>query len=147
MNILNLKTKSYNETYFNKKWFIIDATGKNVGRLVSRIVIIMMGKHNPYYTPHVNCGDHIIIINTNKVIFSGKKLKNKEYIRYTGYPGGKKIITAEKQILKDSRKIIEKAVKGMLPKNRLRNKIYKNLHVYHDSKHIHEAQKPILIEI
>lgn len=146
MNVLNFKTKSYNETFFNKKWFIIDAKGKNVGRLASNIVIKIMGKDNPYFTPHVNCGNHIIVINANKINFSGKKLKYKKYIRYTGYPGGKKIITAENQIIKDSRKIIENAVKGMLPKNRLGNKIYKNLHVYNDSNHIHTAQKPISIE-
>lgn len=147
MHVLNSITKSYNETFFNKKWFIIDATEKTVGRLASKIVIKIMGKHYPYFTPHVNCGDHIIVINANKMIFSGKKLKNKHYIRYTGYPGGKKSISAEKQIIKDARKILEIAVKGMLPKNRLSNKIYKNLHVYNDSNHIHHAQQPIFIEI
>lgn len=147
MNVITYKTKSYNETHFNKKWFIIDAQGQNVGRLASKIVIIIMGKHNPYFTPHINCGDHIIVINASKIFFSGKKIKNKQYIRYTGYPGGKKIITAEKQIIKDARKIIEQAVKGMLPKNRLSKKIYKNLHVYNDVYHIHEAQKPISIKI
>lgn len=147
MHVLNSITKSYNETFFIQKWFIIDATDKTVGRLASKIVIKIMGKHYPYFTPHVNCGDHIIVINANKILFSGKKLKNKHYSRYTGYPGGKKSISAEKQIIKDARKILETAVKGMLPKNRLSNKIYKNLHVYNDSNHRHHAQKPIFIEI
>ena len=142
MNTLSYKTVSANKETANKQWFIVDAEGQTVGRLASKVAKIIRGKHKVNYTPHADCGDNVIVINAEKVSFSGTKLENKEYVHYTGYPGGQKITTAKQMLAKSPERLIEKAVKGMLPKNKLGNRLYTNLKVYKGSEHKHEAQNP-----
>lgn len=147
MNTLSYKTVSANRTTVNKEWVLIDAEGQIVGRLASKIAMMLRGKHKPEYTPHVDCGDNVVIINADKVEFSGKKWSGKEYVRHTGFPGGQRFTTAEQMLKKNPIGIIESAVRGMLPKNRLGRAIFKNMHVYTGSSHPHEAQKPRKIEL
>ncbi|AFJ90838.1 50S ribosomal protein L13 [Blattabacterium sp. (Blaberus giganteus)] len=147
MDHLSLKTNSAKKNSIVKYWIIIDAANQILGRLSTKISHIIMGKHKPFFSPHINCGDHVIVINSNQIKLSGKKWNNKKYIYYTGYPGGKKIISIKNLFDKDSRNIIYKSVKGMLPKNRLGRLIFKNLHVYPKSEHQHKAQKPILLKL
>ncbi|WP_341653450.1 50S ribosomal protein L13 [Blattabacterium cuenoti] len=147
MNFLSFKTISAKKSSFIKSWIIIDAKNQILGRLSTKIACIIMGKHKPFFSPNINCGDHVIVINSNKIKLTGKKWKNKKYIHYTGYPGGQKIISIQDLLNKDSRSIIYKSVKGMLPKNRLGRLIFKNLHVYPKSEHKHIAQKPILLKL
>ncbi|WP_341651527.1 50S ribosomal protein L13 [Blattabacterium cuenoti] len=147
MNFLSFKTISAKKSSFVKSWIIIDAKNQILGRLSTKIACIIMGKHKPFFSPNINCGDHVIVINSNKIKLTGKKWKNKKYIHYTGYPGGQKIISIQNLLNKDSRSIIYKSVKGMLPKNRLGRLIFKNLHVYPKSEHKHKAQKPILLKL
>ncbi|AGW85997.1 50S ribosomal protein L13 [Blattabacterium sp. (Nauphoeta cinerea)] len=146
MDLLSLKTASIKENAVIKSWIIIDAKNQILGRLSTKIVHIIMGKHKPFFSTHVNCGDHVIVINSNKIKLTGKKWNNKKYIYHTGYPGGRKTISIQNLFDKDSRNIIYKSVKGMLPKNRLGRLIFKNLHVYPKSEHKHKAQKPILLK-
>lgn len=147
MDTLSYKTKSANAATVDKKWLLVDAEGQTLGRLCSQIAMILRGKHKPSYTPHVDCGDNVIVINSDKIRLTGNKWEEKEYIRHTSYPGGQRIRTAREQLDRDSRKIIEAAVKGMLPKNRLGRKIYGNLYVYPGSEHPHAGQTPETIEI
>ncbi len=142
MDTLSYKTKSIRKEDVERDWYIVDATNLTLGRLSSKIAQVLRGKHKPSFTPHVDTGDYIIVINAEKVRLTGNKWNAKEYIRYSGYPGGQKSKTA-KQIL-DSKPtaIIEKSVKGMLPKNRLGRAMYKKLFVYAGAEHPHEAQKP-----
>jgi large subunit ribosomal protein L13 len=147
VNTLSYKTVSANRTTVNKEWVLIDAEGQIVGRLASKIAMMLRGKHKPEYTPHVDCGDNVVIINADKVEFSGKKWSGKEYVRHTGFPGGQRFTTAEQMLKKNPIGIIESAVRGMLPKNRLGRAIFKNMHVYTGSSHPHEAQKPRKIEL
>ncbi|WP_341657524.1 50S ribosomal protein L13 [Blattabacterium cuenoti] len=147
MNFLSFKTISAKKSSFVKSWIIIDAKNQILGRLSTKIACIIMGKHKPFFSPNIDCGDHVIVINSNKIKLTGKKWKNKKYIHYTGYPGGQKIISIQNLLNKDSRSIIYKSVKGMLPKNRLGRSIFKNLHVYPKSEHKHKAQKPILLKL
>ncbi|WP_185872047.1 50S ribosomal protein L13 [Blattabacterium cuenoti] len=147
MNPLSLKTYSVKKKSIVKSWIIMDATNQILGRLSSQIVSIIRGKYKSFFSPHINCGDHVIVINSNHIKLTGKKWNNKKYIHYTGYPGGKKIIFLKNLFNKDSRILIYKAVKGMLPKNRLGRSILKNLHVYHESNHKHESQNPILFKL
>ncbi|WP_185849049.1 50S ribosomal protein L13 [Blattabacterium cuenoti] len=147
MDYLSFKTISAKKNSVVKYWIIIDATNQILGRLSTKIACIIMGKHKPFFSPHINCGDHVIVINSNKIRLSGKKWNDKKYIYYTGYPSGKKIIPIKNLFNKNSRNIIYKSVRGMLPKNRLGRLIFKNLHVYPESKHKHEAQKPILLKL
>ncbi len=142
MNTLSYKTVSANKETANKQWFIVDAEGQTVGRLASKVAKIIRGKHKVNYTPHADCGDNVIVINAEKVSFSGTKLENKEYVHYTGYPGGQKITSAKQMLAKSPERLIEKAVKGMLPKNKLGNRLYTNLKVYKGTEHKHEAQNP-----
>ncbi|WP_185877738.1 50S ribosomal protein L13 [Blattabacterium cuenoti] len=147
MDSLSFKTISVKKNLINKSWIMIDASNQILGRLSSKIVHIIMGKHKSFFSPHMDCGDYVIVLNSNKIKLSGNKWNNKKYIRYTGYPGGKKIIFAKDLFYKDSRILIYKSVERMLPKNRLSRKIFKkNLYVYHDEKHNHKAQNPILIK-
>ncbi|WP_212113362.1 50S ribosomal protein L13 [Candidatus Shikimatogenerans silvanidophilus] len=135
------KTLFYSEKKIKKKWFIIDAKNKILGRLSSIVSNIITGKNKPNYSPNINCGDKVIIINSKKIKISGKKKEKKIYIRYTGYPGGKKIYTFKELIKKNPNKIIENSIKRMLPKNRLGRKIYKkNLYVYSGKEHKHKSQ-------
>ena len=147
MDTLSYRTVSANKATVNKEWVLIDAEGQILGRLATTIAMMLRGKHKPEYTPHVDCGDNVIIINAEKVEFSGNKWADKEYVRHTGYPGGQRFTTAEQMLKKNPIAIIEHAVRGMLPKNRLGRAIYKNMHVYTGSAHPHEAQKPRKIEL
>lgn len=130
-----------------RKWYIIDAEGKTLGRLSSEVASILRGKHKPIYTPHVDTGDYVIVINAEKVVLTGRKLEQKAYRYHTGYPGGLKEVPYSVLIEKNPEKIISLAVKGMLPKNSLGRSMFKKLKVYKGSEHKHEAQKPEVYEI
>lgn len=145
MDTLSYKTKSANTETSGKKWLLVDAEGQTVGRLASEVAKLIRGKHKPNFTPHADCGDNVIVINAEKVSFSGTKLVNKEYVRYTGYPGGQRILTAQEILQKHPQRLIEKAVKGMLPKNTLGRNLFTNLKVYVGPEHKQEAQKPEVI--
>lgn len=121
---------------------MIDATNQVVGRLASRIALILRGKHKPCYTPHADCGDNVIVINAEKVRFTGKKLTNKPYYRYTGFPGGKRVTHPKDVLQRIPERVLEHAVRGMLPKNRLGRRIFTHLHVYAGAEHPHTAQQP-----
>ncbi|WP_185873682.1 50S ribosomal protein L13 [Blattabacterium cuenoti] len=146
MDFLSFKTNSKNKINYNKKWVIIDANNQYLGRLASKISLIIRGKHKSYFSPNIDCGDYVIVINSTKIKLSGKKWMQKKYIYYTGYPGGQKIISIKDLFKKNPNKLLYKSVKGMLPKNRLSQKIIKNLHIYQKEKHNHKAQKPFLIK-
>lgn len=147
MDTLSYKTISGNTETADKKWFIVDAEGQTVGRLASKVAKIIRGKHKTCYTPHADCGDNVIVVNAEKIAFSGTKLEDKEYVRFSGYPGGQRF-TAAKDILKNHpERLIEKAVKGMLPKNTLGRQLYRNLKVYKGSEHKHEAQQPTSLNL
>ncbi|KGG81037.1 MULTISPECIES: 50S ribosomal protein L13 [Caloranaerobacter] len=130
-----------------RKWYIIDAEGKTLGRLASEVAKILRGKHKPIYTPHVDTGDHVIIINAEKIVLTGKKLEQKYYRYHTGYPGGLREVPYKKLMAENPEKAVFLAVKGMLPKNRLGRKMIKKLRVYRGSEHNHQAQKPEVYEI
>ncbi|MDD3568722.1 MAG: 50S ribosomal protein L13 [Bacteroidales bacterium] len=147
MNTLSYKTVSANDATVTKEWFVVDATNEVLGRLASEVAKLLRGKHKPSFTPHVDCGDNVIIINAEKVRLTGNKMDDKLYYHYTGYPGGKRSATPKDWLKRKPTAIIEHAVKGMLPKNRLGSKIYGNLYVYAGSEHSHEAQKPKEIKL
>lgn len=126
----------------NKEWLIIDATDKTVGRLSAEVAAILRGKHKPTFTPHVDCGDNVIIINAEKVKFTGNKLQNKVYYRHSNHPGGLKEETAEKVMENHPERILERSIKGMLPKTKLGRQMYRNLYIYVGSEHKHAAQQP-----
>ena len=147
MNTLSYKTVSANKATVDKEWVIIDAEGKILGRLASLVASMLRGKHKTNFTPHVDCGDNVIIINAEKVALTGQKMADKVYIRHTGFPGGQRFTSAEALLKKKPIGMIEHAVKGMLPKNRLGSVMYKNMHVYAGTEHPHEAQKPKKIEL
>jgi large subunit ribosomal protein L13 len=147
VNTLSYKTVSANKVIVNKEWVIIDAEGKILGRLASVVASMLRGKHKTNFTPHVDCGDNVIVINAEKVILSGEKMTDKDYIRHTGYPGGQRFVKADQMLKKNPISLVEIAVKGMLPKNRLGSALYRNLHVYAGNEHPHEAQKPKKIEL
>lgn len=147
MDTLSYKTVSANKETSGKKWVLVDAEGQTVGRLASKVAKIIRGKHKVNFTPHADCGDNVIVINAEKVSFSGTKLVNKEYIRYTGYPGGQKSLTAQEILQKHPQRLIEKAVKGMLPKNKLGRNLFTNLKVYVGTEHKQEAQKPEVMNL
>ena len=130
-----------------KKWYVIDAEGKVLGRLASEIAKIIRGKHNPLFTPHVDCGDSVVVVNAKKIVLTGRKLSQKKYYRHSGYTGGLKETTAEKLLEKSPEDVIRLAVKGMLPKNKLGSQLNKNLKVYAGSEHPHSAQLPEALEI
>jgi len=142
VDTLSYKTLSANNNTVDKQWLLIDAENQVLGRLSSIIAKLLRGKHKPYFTPHVDCGDNVIVINAQKIRLTGNKWNDKKYITYSGYPGGQKFKTARQILSKHPIRIIEHAVKGMLPKNRLGRKLYKNLHVFSDENHQHKAQKP-----
>jgi len=142
VDTLSYKTISGNVATANKQWFVVDAEGQTVGRLASKVAKLIRGKHKVNFTPHADCGDNVIVINAEKISFSGTKLVDKEYVRYTGYPGGQRFTSAQDMLKKHPERLIEKAVKGMLPKNKLGSKLFTNLKVYAGSNHDQEAQKP-----
>jgi len=129
------------------KWYVVDADGAVLGRLASTVASYLRGKHNPYFTPHVDCGDWIVVINAEKVALTGRKWQQKIYYRHSGYIGGLKEITAEKLLEKKPEDLVRFAVKGMLPKNRLGRELFKKLKVYSGDKHPHEAQQPEALEL
>lgn len=148
MDSVSYKTVSLNAGTVEKNWVIIDADSKVLGRLSTEVAMILRGKRKPGYTPHVDCGDNVIVINADKVQLSGKKWTDKVYVRHTGYPGGQRFETPkEVKDRKSSTILIEKAVRGMLPKNRLGSELFRNLYVYEGAEHPHEAQKPVKVEI
>ena len=142
MDTLSYKTVSVNKENANKKWLLVDAEGMQLGRLSSKVAKLLRGKHKPSFTPHSDCGDNVIVVNAEKIQLSGSKWVTKEYIRHTGYPGGQRVLTAEELFQRDPIRIIEKAVIGMLPNNKLGRAIYGNLKVVEGTEHKHEAQKP-----
>jgi large subunit ribosomal protein L13 len=147
VNTLSYKTVSANSATVNKEWVIIDAEGKVLGRLATVVASMLRGKHKTNFTPHVDCGDNVIVINADKVDLTGTKWSDKVYVRHTGYPGGQRFTTAEAMMKKNPIGMIEIAVKGMLPKNRLGAALFRNLHAYAGASHPHEAQKPKTIEL
>jgi large subunit ribosomal protein L13 len=147
VNTLSYKTVSANKATVNKEWVIIDAEGMILGRLSSVVASMLRGKHKTNFTPHVDCGDNVIVINAEKVDLSGTKWHDKVYVRHTGFPGGQRFTTAEAMLKKNPIALVEKAVKGMLPRTRLGSALYRNLHVYAGSVHPHEAQKPKQIKL
>lgn len=142
MNTLSYKTKSAKKSEVERNWYVVDAQTAVVGRLCTKIAMVLRGKHKASFTPHCDTGDYVIVVNADKVRFSGSKMANKEYISYTGYPGGQRKRTAQEMLDKKPIAIIEKAVRGMLPKNRLGRQVIKKLYVYTGPDHPHAAQKP-----
>ena len=131
----------------DRKWYVIDAEGKTLGRVASKAATILRGKHKPTYTPSVDCGDYVIIVNASKVRLTGNKLDNKKYYNHSGFPGGLRERTAKEMINNYPEEMVERAVKGMLPKGRLGRQMYKKLFVYEGPNHKHQAQKPVEVEI
>ena len=147
MNTLSYKTVSANAASVEKNWVVVDAEGQTLGRLASKVALLIRGKRKPNYTPHVDCGDNVIIVNAAKVVLSGNKMTDKTDVWHTGYPGGQRTTNPEQIMAKFPERIVEKAVKGMLPKNRLGAELFRNLHVYAGPEHKNEAQKPTVINI
>jgi large subunit ribosomal protein L13 len=142
-----MNTYGAKEEEIKRSWYLVDAQGKIVGRLASNIASLLRGKHKPIFTPYVDTGDFVVVVNAQKAVLSGKKLKEKIYWHHSGYPGGIKSITAEKLLAKKPEELLRHAVKGMLPKNRLGRKMIKKLKVYAGKSHPHQAQKPAPLEI
>jgi len=142
-----VKTYSVKADEIKREWYLINAEGKTLGRLASEIAKILKGKHKPIYSPHLDCGDYVIVINAEKIRVTGRKLDQKIYYRHSGYPGGLKSITLREQLAKHPERVIKAAVKGMLPKNRLGRKMLKKLKVYAGASHPHQAQKPKVLEL
>lgn len=147
MDTLSFKTISANKATVNKEWVVVDATGHSLGRLCSEIAKILRGKNKPNFTPHVDCGDNVIVINADKVVLTGLKWTDREYLTFSGYPGGQKAFSPERLKQKGVDRLFRKVVKGMLPKNKLGDKIINNLYVYGGSEHKHAAQQPKLVEL
>jgi large subunit ribosomal protein L13 len=147
VDTLSYKTISANAATVDKQWIVVDAENQVLGRLSSKVAKIIRGKNKPSFTPHVDCGDNVIVINAEKIVLTGNKVEEKVYTRYTGYPGGQRFATPREVLNKYPERIIEKAVKGMLPKNKLGRKIYGNLFVYTGAEHPHAAQKPTALNL
>lgn len=147
MNTLSYKTVSANKNTVNKEWILLDAENQVLGRLASAAAKMLRGKHKTNYTPHVDCGDNIIVINAEKIRLTGNKWDAKTYIRHSGYPGGQRSVTAKELMAKNPVAVVERAIKGMLPKNKLGAEMFRNLDVVAGPEHKHEAQKPKKINI
>lgn len=147
MDTLSYKTKSANKASVDKQWIVVDADSKALGRLASEVAKIIRGKNKPSYTPHVDCGDNVIVLNADKVKLTGKKWTDRVYLSYTGYPGGQKATTPRQLKEKSSTLVVERAVRGMLPKTRLGRSLFNNLYVYEGTEHPHEAQQPKTVEL
>ena len=145
VDTLSYRTVSANKETVDQKWLVIDAEGEIAGRMFTQVAHFLRGKHKPFYTPHVDCGDYVIIINASKLRFTGNKIMQKEYITFSGYPGGQKRIVANELLKKSPRKLVEFGVRRMLPKTKLGRAMIKKLHIYDGAEHPHEAQKPELI--
>jgi large subunit ribosomal protein L13 len=142
VDTLSYKTKSANRETVKKEWILVDAKDEVLGRLASKVAIMLRGKNKPSFTPHVDCGDYVIVINAEKVKLTGNKRTDKQYFRHTGYPGGQIIDTPEKLFARKPQAVVEKAIRGMLPKSRLGRQLFRNLYVFIGPEHPHEAQKP-----
>ena len=147
MNTLSYKTVSANKATANKEWVVVDATDMIVGRLASKVAKLLRGKYKPNYTPHVDCGDNVIIINADKVRLTGNKWEGREFFYHTGFPGGRTNVTPAQLFAKSPERLVERAVKGMLPKTRLGRQLFSNLFVYAGGEHKQEAQKPKTIDL
>ena len=147
MNTLSYKTVSANKETANKEWLLVDAEGQQLGRLASKLAKILRGKHKTNFTPHADCGDNVIVINAEKVALSGNKVDQKEYVRHTGYPGGQRFSSVAEIKAKDPKRLLEYAVRGMLPKNKLGRKVLKNLYLYEGTEHEQSAQQPKNLDI
>ncbi len=147
MDTQSYKTVSANPNTVNKEWVVVDATDQIVGRLASKVAVMLRGKNKPNFTPHVDCGDNVIVINAEKVRFTGKKMSVKTYVRHTGYPGGQRFATPKILLVDKPTAVVQEAVKGMLPKTRLGADLFRNLYVYEGSEHPHQAQSPKLINL
>ncbi|MCK8522477.1 50S ribosomal protein L13 [Aquimarina sp. D1M17] len=147
MDTLSYKTVSANKGTVTKEWLHVDAEGQTLGRLSSVVAVLLRGKHKPSFTPHVDCGDNVVITNAAKINLTGKKWTDKSYIRHTGYPGGQRSLTAQELYDKNPERLIEKAVKGMLPKNKLGAALFRNLKVYAGAEHNQDAQQPKTVNL
>ena len=147
MDYQSYKTVSANAQTVKKEWVVIDATDQVLGRLASRIALILRGKNKTNYTPHVDCGDNVIILNATKVRLTGKKMTDKVYVRYTGYPGGQRFATPKELLQRKPLSVVEEAIRGMLPKNRLGAELFRNLHVYEGAEHPYQALQPKVINL
>jgi large subunit ribosomal protein L13 len=147
MDALSYKTVSANKATVQKEWLVVDAEGHNLGRFASKVAILLRGKHKPSFTPHVDGGDNVIVINAEKINLTGNKLEEKTYIRHTGYPGGQRSLTAKVMQEKNPALLVEKAIKGMLPKTKIGSELFRNLNVFVGSEHTHGAQKPKTINL
>jgi large subunit ribosomal protein L13 len=147
MDALSYKTQMVAKQDAPSEWVVIDAEGMVLGRLASEVAKRLRGKHKPSYTPHTECGDNVIVINADKIRLTGNKWDDKELVSYTGYPGGRRVTTPRKLMEKFPTRLVERAVKGMLPHNRLGRALYRNLHVYAGNQHKHQAQQPKTITL
>jgi len=147
VDTLSYKTVSANKATATKEWIVVDADGQVLGRLASKVAKILRGKNKSSFTPHADCGDNVIVINAEKVVLTGNKMSDKVYIRHTGYPGGQRQQTATELLAKFPERLVEKSVKGMLPKNKLGRKLFTNLHVVIGAEHKYEAQKPKVVDL
>ena len=142
MNTLSYRTVSANKATVNKEWLVVDAEGEVLGRLASKVAKLIRGKHKPNFTPHVDCGDNVVILNAEKIKLTGNKWNDKTYVRHTGYPGGQRTLSANELFGKSPSRVVEKAVKGMLPRGPMGRVMYKKLKVYAGENHPHTAQQP-----
>jgi large subunit ribosomal protein L13 len=147
VNALSYKTISTTKANSTKEWIVVDADGHNLGRLASKVAMILRGKYKPSYTPHVDCGDNVIVINAEKINLTGNKMDDKIYMRHTGYPGGQRTLTAKVLQAKNPVLLVEKAVKGMLPKNKLGAELFRNLNVVVGAEHKQGTQKPKTVNL
>ena len=147
MDTLSYKTISANANTVDKQWVVVDVAGMPLGRMDSEVAKLIRGKHKPNFTPHVDCGDNVIVINAEKIQLSGEKWKQKIYLRHTGYPGGQRALSAEQLYAKSPSRLVENAVRGMLPKNKLGSALFRNLYVYAGAEHAQEAQQPKTINL
>jgi large subunit ribosomal protein L13 len=147
MNTLSYRTQTPKADQITKEWLLVDAENQVVGRLATKVASLLRGKYKTNFTPHLDCGDNVIIINAEKIRFTGAKMNDKEYVSYSGYPGGQKKATPREMLKKKPHYILEEAIRGMLPKNRLGAELFRNLRVFAGSEHEHEAQKPRLINL
>jgi large subunit ribosomal protein L13 len=146
VNTLSYKTVSANKATVEKEWYIVDAKDEVLGRLATVVAMVLRGKHKTSFTPHVDCGDNVIVINAEKVKLTGNKMTDKKYLSHTGYPGGQVVKSPEYLLSKKPESVVEKAVRGMLPKSRLGSAVYRNLFVYAGENHPHEAQQPKVLD-
>ena len=147
MDTLSYKTKSANKATVEKEWYVVDAENEILGRLASKIAYVLRGKHKPSFTPHVDCGDNVIVINAEKIKLSGSKMSDKKYVSHSGYPGGQRFQSVEDLLSKKPEAVLEKAVRGMLPKSRLGSELFRNLYVVVGDKHDHQAQQPKQLDL